>query len=190
MLKTLFEITKNTRLSAPKPLSETPIDTIDHFTSIMGSLFGRAGFVTEEVVLGSGLVDGGRCSQGYCSRCIELRCINVFYYPNSWAYFRNIYSHRQSYNHRTQTTIKHTESVGSTKEPTNFLLYTARCCSASNLTFHAFSCYDVKSSLPKLHSCAFFLARTTIPVGRIRPDVQKLGMVFPTHLMWYVEFGI
>ena len=32
-----------------------------------------------------------------------------------------------------------TESVGSTKEPTNFLIYTACCCSASNLTFHAFT---------------------------------------------------
>ena len=31
-----------------------------------------------------------------------------------------------------------TESGGSTKEPTNFLIYTACCCSASNLTFHAF----------------------------------------------------
>ena len=36
------------------------------------------------------------------------------------------------YNHRT-------ESAGSTKEPTNFLIYTACCCSASNLTFHAYT---------------------------------------------------
>ena len=39
---------------------------------------------------------------------------------------------RNRYNHRT-------ESVGSTKEPTNFLIYTACCCSASNLTFHAYT---------------------------------------------------
>ena len=38
----------------------------------------------------------------------------------------------QLYNHRT------TESVGSTKELTNFVIYTACCCSASNLAFHAF----------------------------------------------------
>ena len=38
---------------------------------------------------------------------------------------------RNRYNHRT-------ESAGSTKEPTNFLIYTACCCSASNLTFHAY----------------------------------------------------
>ena len=38
---------------------------------------------------------------------------------------------RNRYNHRT-------ESVGSTKESTNFLIYTACCCSASNLTFHAY----------------------------------------------------
>ena len=38
---------------------------------------------------------------------------------------------RNNYNHIT-------ESVGSTKEPTNFLIYTACCCSASNLTFHAY----------------------------------------------------
>ena len=40
---------------------------------------------------------------------------------------------RNRYNHRT------TESVGSMKEPTNFLIYTACCCSASNLTFHAYN---------------------------------------------------
>ena len=40
---------------------------------------------------------------------------------------------RNRYNHRT------TESVGSMKEPTNFLIYTACCCSASNLTFHAYT---------------------------------------------------
>ena len=51
MLKALFKNTKNTLLSARKPLSKTPIDAIDHFTSVMGSLFGRAGSVTEEVVL-------------------------------------------------------------------------------------------------------------------------------------------
>ena len=39
---------------------------------------------------------------------------------------------RNRYNHRT-------ESAGSTKEPTNFLIYTACCCSASNLTFHAYT---------------------------------------------------
>ena len=39
---------------------------------------------------------------------------------------------RNRYNHRT------TESVGSMKEPTNFLIYTACYCSASNLTFHAY----------------------------------------------------
>ena len=39
---------------------------------------------------------------------------------------------RNRYNHKT------TESVGSMKEPTNFLIYTACCCSASNLTFHAY----------------------------------------------------
>ena len=39
---------------------------------------------------------------------------------------------------RTGTNNYRTESVGSTKEPTNFLIYTACCCSASNLTFHAF----------------------------------------------------
>ena len=38
---------------------------------------------------------------------------------------------RNRYNHRT-------ESAGSMKEPTNFLIYTACCCSASNLTFHAY----------------------------------------------------
>ena len=43
---------------------------------------------------------------------------------------------RNRYNHRT------TESVGSMKEPTNFLIYTACCCSASNLTFHAYTIYS------------------------------------------------
>ena len=37
-----------------------------------------------------------------------------------------------------QNTHTRTESVGSTKEPTNFLICTACCCSASSLTFHAF----------------------------------------------------
>ena len=36
-------------------------------------------------------------------------------------------------------THTHTKSVGSVKEPSNFLIYTAYCCSASNLTFHAFT---------------------------------------------------
>ena len=40
---------------------------------------------------------------------------------------------RNRYNHIT------TESVGSMKEPTNILIYTACCCSASNLTFHAYT---------------------------------------------------
>ena len=51
MLRTLFKGTKDTSLSAPKPLSETPIGAIDDFISVMGSLFGRAGSVTEKVVL-------------------------------------------------------------------------------------------------------------------------------------------
>ena len=51
MLNTLFESTKNTLLSAPKPLLETPIDVIDQFTSVMGSLLDRAGSATGEVVL-------------------------------------------------------------------------------------------------------------------------------------------
>ena len=68
------------------------------FTSVMGSLFCRAGSVTKEVVLGSGLVVGGRWSQNYCIGCIEPRCIIVSQYPNSWAYSCNMYSHRQSYN--------------------------------------------------------------------------------------------
>ena len=38
---------------------------------------------------------------------------------------------RTGYNHRT-------EPGGSTREPTNFLIYTACCCSLSNLAFHAF----------------------------------------------------
>ena len=37
----------------------------------MESLFERAGLATEEVVLGSGLVDDGRWSQ---DSCIEPRC--------------------------------------------------------------------------------------------------------------------
>ena len=44
---------------------------------------------------------------------------------------------RNRYNHRT------TESVGSMKEPTNFLISTACCCSASNLTFHAYNGHRV-----------------------------------------------
>ena len=44
------------------------------------------------------------------------------------------------HNHRTTVQLFNhkTKSAGSTKEPTNFLIYTACCCSASNLTFHAF----------------------------------------------------
>ena len=68
------------------------------WSRVMRSLFCRAGSVTEEVVLGSGLVDGGRWSQDYCIGCIEPRCIIVFQYPNSWAYSCNIYPHRQPYN--------------------------------------------------------------------------------------------
>ena len=51
---------------------------------------------------------------------------------------------RNRYNHRT------TESVGSMKEPTNFLIYTACCCSASNLTFHAYSTngHGTKAGVP------------------------------------------
>ena len=48
----------------------------------------------------------------------------------------------------TELAIKHTESVGSTKEPINFLIYTACCCSASNLIFRAFREYVVRSFLP------------------------------------------
>ena len=39
-----------------------------------GKSLGRAGSVTEEVVLSSGLMDGGRWSQDYC---IEPRCYLV-----------------------------------------------------------------------------------------------------------------
>ena len=45
---------------------------------------------------------------------------------------------RNRYNHRT-------ESAGSMKEPTNFLIYTACCRSASNLTFHAYTYYSAIS---------------------------------------------
>ena len=41
---------------------------------VMGSLFGRAGSVTEDIVLDSGLVNGGRWSQDYC---VEPRCYLV-----------------------------------------------------------------------------------------------------------------
>ena len=63
-----------------------------------GKSLERAGSVTEDVVLCSGLVDGGRWSQDYCRRRIGSRCIILSQYPNSWAYSCNIYSHRQPYN--------------------------------------------------------------------------------------------
>ena len=79
-------------------------------------------------------------------RCIEPRCIIVFQYSNLWAYsctYTLTDNRTTSTVDRTGTAIElfnHiTESVGSAKEPTNFLIYTACCCSASNLTFHAFN---------------------------------------------------
>ena len=76
-----------------------------------------------------------------------------------------VYFHRQPYNqyscwynHRT------TESVGSMKEPTNFLIYTACCCSASNLTFHAYI-------LVSADIAAFYPAAS--PNSQLCPEARK-----------------
>ena len=43
--------------------------------------------------------------------------------------------------------------MGSTKEPTNFLIYIACCCSASNLTFHAFTFHSRYTKPPSSRNC-------------------------------------
>ena len=62
-------------------------------TLVNGKSLERAGSITEEVVLCSGLVDDGECSQDYCRRCMKPRCTTLSSYPTSWAYSRNIQSH-------------------------------------------------------------------------------------------------
>ena len=54
-----------------------------------GKSLERAGSVTEEVVLCSGLVDDGLDHRRY----MKPRFIIVSSYPTSWAYSRNIRSH-------------------------------------------------------------------------------------------------
>ena len=54
-----------------------------------GKSLERAGSVTEEVLLCSGLVDDGFDHRRY----MEPRFIVVSSYPTSWAYSRNIRSH-------------------------------------------------------------------------------------------------
>ena len=58
MLKSLFESTKNTLLSAPKPLSETPIDAIDqllhHIVYWEVFVAGRVCYGRGSAVLGMG----------------------------------------------------------------------------------------------------------------------------------------
>ena len=63
-----------------------------------GKSLEQVGSVTENVVLCSGLVDGGRWSKDYCRRRIEPHCIILSQYPNSWTYSCNIHSHGQPYN--------------------------------------------------------------------------------------------
>ena len=101
-----------------------------------GKSLERAGSVTGEVVLRSGLVDNGGCSQDYCRRCMEPRCIIVSQYPISWAYSCSIY-----HNHTTNTTdtTDTAESVRSTKEPIRRIPNTSP-----------------KSKLPNLHRMLLF----------------------------------
>ena len=89
------------------------------FSVCNGKSLERTESVKGEVVLCSGFVDGGRCSQDYCRRNIEPRCTIVSWYPTSSAYSRNIQSH--AHNRTTESVVTHnqpTESVRSTKELT------------------------------------------------------------------------
>ena len=159
MLKLLFESTKNSLLSAPKPLLETPIDAIDQFTSVLEWDPLPSGYpLVQWEVSWQGRVCYGRSSaelQGWWMvagghMIIAGDTLNLVVFLSSTPTHGHTIVTYTLIDNRTTSTVdttgttielfNHTtQSEGSTKEPTNFLIYTACCCSASNLTFHDFT---------------------------------------------------
>ena len=121
-------------------LSIRGVSSVEFPTGVMERLWSGQGLYGREVVLCSGLVDDGRDHRRY----MEPRFVITSQYLTSWAYTRNRQPHQHSHT---------TELLGSTKIPsrgfpntslenqTSYyvrVIYTACCCSASILTFHAF----------------------------------------------------
>ena len=94
-----------------------------------------------------GCLDGGRWSQDIAEDALNLVESLSLSTP---THGHTLVTYTSTDNRKTSTVVDRnrynhrTESAGSMKEPTNFLIYTACCCSASNLTFHAYIIYFVE----------------------------------------------
>ena len=107
--KTLFESTKNTLLSAPKPLSETLIDAIDHFTSVMGSLLSGQGLLRKTWCCARGwwMVAGGhRIIAGDALNVIVLSCLSTPTHRHTLVTYTLIDNRTTSTVDKTCTTIE------------------------------------------------------------------------------------